>query len=145
MPLATDLIANTVESEGDIAEWPEHHGTCAQPFVVIDEEGTIAAWNIPGAISPRLQLLAETAVTSLLAEVPDAMLPPSHKYGEVQNTGDLKFGTGIRTFSPCHATTSTDVCHLTFFDICTNRHSRHRLRQPSAPNTPPPLKPSSIP
>ena len=112
MPLATDSIANTVESEGDIAEWPKHHGTCAQPFVVIDEEGTIAAWNIPGAISTRLQLLAETAVTSLLAEVPEVMLPPSDKYGKVQNARNLKFGTGMRTFSLCFTKNLSDVCHF---------------------------------
>lgn len=80
--------------------------------MVVDEEGTIAAWNIPGAISPRLQQVAETAVTSLLAEVSGVMLPPADKYGQVQNAGRLKFGAGLRTFSPCFTKDSTQVCQL---------------------------------
>jgi hypothetical protein len=80
--------------------------------MVVDQEGTIAAWNIPGAISPRLQQVAETAVTSLLAEVSDVMLPAADKYGEVQIAGDSKFGTGMRMFSPCFTKESTQVSNF---------------------------------
>lgn len=60
----------------------------------------IVAWNIPGAISPRLQKIAEDAVSALLAEVPD-LLQEQGERGEIKYPSSSKFGCGMTEFSAC--------------------------------------------
>ena len=64
---------------------------------MVDAEEKFLAWNIPGAISPRLQGITEDAVSALVTEVPDLLQEPEQGH---KNVSSSKFGWGIADFSP---------------------------------------------
>lgn len=86
-----------------VYRFPER-GRTGRPFVVVDSAEQILSWNIPGAIPPRLQRIAEAAVSELLAAVPGLLEAPE-QVGGVANLAASKYPTGAAEFAPGVQTT----------------------------------------
>ncbi len=105
-------VPSTVDSVEDfirehkaqpVYSFPER-GRTGRPFIVVDSAEQILSWNIPGAIPPRLQRIAEAAVSELLAAVPGLLEAPE-QVGGVANPAASKYPTGAAEFAPGVQTT----------------------------------------
>jgi hypothetical protein len=104
--LAVDLVEDFIREHKEaqlVYSFPER-GRTGRPFIVVDSAEQILLWNIPGAIPPRLQRIAEAAVSELLAVVPGLLEAPE-QVGGVANPVASKYPTGAAEFAPGVQTT----------------------------------------
>ena len=106
MPSTVDSIEEFIQGEREaqpVYRFPKRGGT-GRPFIVVDSAEQILSWNIPGAIPPRLQRVAEAAVSELLAAVPGLLQAPEQP-GGVANSAASKYTPGAAAFAPGVPTT----------------------------------------
>ncbi|KAJ2911373.1 hypothetical protein MD484_g9041, partial [Candolleomyces efflorescens] len=98
VPSTNDWIKDVIQSTTPLLQFKfPGSGVLGWPFAVVDTDQTFVAWNIPGAISLRLQKIAEDAVSALLDKVSDLLRELQQG---IKNPYSSKFGCGIAKFSP---------------------------------------------
>lgn len=72
-----------------------------RPFIVVDRCGRIVSWHIPGALSPRLQKVAEAAWSQLLVDVPNLLSRLDLMFGHEEYAQPQNYAPGMVLLSPC--------------------------------------------